>query len=66
MARKQVQKLAFTYEETAEAAGVSEALVRKLVASGKLEVVKINRCARIPRHALLRLCGEVPNERGRQ
>jgi excisionase family DNA binding protein len=54
---KAVEKLAFTYGETADAAGISVGLVRQLVANGKLEMVKINRCARIPRHALLALCG---------
>jgi excisionase family DNA binding protein len=52
-----VKQLAFTYREAAQTAEVSESLIRKLVATGKLEMVKINRCARIPRHALIRLCG---------
>ena len=54
---KQGQKLAFTYRETAEAAGISVPMVRKQVREGKLEAVKIGRCVRIPRHAVMRLCG---------
>ena len=61
---EQHEKLAFTYSETAWAAGISPALVRKLVATGKLEKVKIGRCARIPRHAVLRLCGTLSGEAG--
>jgi excisionase family DNA binding protein len=59
MEKKQVEQLAFTYGEAARAASVSKPLIRKLVASGKLDVIHINRCARIPRQALLRLCGAV-------
>jgi len=60
----QQEKLAYTYHETALAAGISVALVRKLVATGKLEKIKIGRCARIPRHAVLRLCGALSGEAG--
>jgi excisionase family DNA binding protein len=52
------EKLAYTYAESAEAAGISPAFVRKLVAEGKLKKIKIGRCARIPRSELQRLCGE--------
>jgi excisionase family DNA binding protein len=62
-ARDPVMQMAFTYGEAARAAGVSEALIRKLVATGKLRMVKINRCARIPRYALVRLCGGTTNEK---
>lgn len=51
------EKLAYTYIETAKMAGVSVGLVRKLVRTGQLERIKIARCARIPRHAALQLCG---------
>jgi len=64
--KQSVVQMAFTYGEAARVAGVSEALIRKLVANGKPKMVKINRCARIPRHALLRLCGGSPIEGGRQ
>jgi hypothetical protein len=53
----QQEKLAYTYHETGIAAGVSAALVRKLVAAGKLERIRIGACSRIPRHAVLKLCG---------
>ncbi len=64
--KARVMQMAFTYGEAARAAGVSEALIRKLVATGKLRMVKINRCVRIPRHALVRLCGGTTRERGGQ
>ena len=50
-------KLAFTYQETARTAGISVAMVRKLVKDEKLRAIAIGRCRRIPRHAVLRLCG---------
>ena len=52
-----VEKLAFSYRETAKAAGISESMVRKLVRAGKLEAVRIGRARRVSREALLRLCG---------
>jgi excisionase family DNA binding protein len=51
------EKMAFTYRETAEAAGISVPMVMKLVRTGKLECIRIGRCVRIPRHAVLQLCG---------
>ncbi len=63
-AKQPLMQMAFTYGEAARVAGVSEALIRKLVANGKLRMVKINRCARIPRNALLRLCGGSSGESG--
>ncbi len=51
------EKLTFTYAEAAKVAGISVSLVRKLVANGQLQKIKIGRCARVPRRALLRLCG---------
>lgn len=56
------EKLAYTYDEAADMAGVSIALVRKLVRNGNLERIKIGRCTRVPRHALLALCG-VPGKK---
>jgi excisionase family DNA binding protein len=61
---QQRRKLAFTYDEVASAAGISPALVRKLVASGKLERIKIGRCSRIPLHAVLCLCGALKSGEG--
>jgi excisionase family DNA binding protein len=54
---EQNEKLAFTYQETARAANISVAMVRKLVRTKQIEAVQIGRCVRIPRHALLKLCG---------
>ena len=51
------ERLTFTYQETARAANISEAMVRKLVRAKMLEAIRIGRCVRIPRHALLKLCG---------
>ena len=58
------ERLAYTYHETAQAAHISVAMVRKLAGNGKLKVIKIGRCARIPRDEVLRLCGV--QERGNQ
>jgi excisionase family DNA binding protein len=52
-----IEKLVFTYGEAAEAAGISVPMVMKLVRLGKLESIRIGRCVRIPRHAVLLLCG---------
>ncbi len=52
------ERLAFTYKEAAHAASISEPMVRKLVRAKQLEVVRIGRCVRIPKDALLRLCGQ--------
>ena len=60
----EVQKLAFTYSETAHAAGLSPSMVRKLVRLGKLEAIRIGRSVRIPHRAVLRLCGENPETAG--
>jgi excisionase family DNA binding protein len=51
------ERLAFTYQEAALAANISVPMVRKLVRTKQLEAVKIGRLVRIPRAALLRLCG---------
>jgi len=50
-------RLAFSMEETGEAAGVSKRMVRRLVKDGRLEAVRIGRAVRIPREAVMRLCG---------
>ena len=57
MSNSQAEKMLFTYDEAAALAGVSAALIRKLVAAGTLEKIKVGRAARIPRHALMVLCG---------
>ena len=51
------ERLAFTYDETAKAAHISRGKVIKMVKNHELEAVRIGRCVRIPRHAVLRLCG---------
>ena len=53
----QTDKLLFTFAEAGEIANVSPSLLRKLVRNKQLEVVKISRTVRVPRHELLRLCG---------
>ena len=53
----EVEALAFTYGQVARAANVSERTVRNLVRNGRLKVVHIGRAARVPRPAMLRLCG---------
>lgn len=47
----------FPHLESARATGVCVGLVRKMVRAGELEAIKIGRWVRIPRHALLKLCG---------
>ena len=46
-----------TTRQVARASSLSEAFIRKLGQTGKLEVVRIGRAVRIPRRALLKLCG---------
>lgn len=50
-------KLLLTYDEAADALSLSRTMISKLVRTGRLEVVHIGRAVRVPRHALLRLCG---------
>jgi len=47
----------FRVRQAAEVASVSEQLLRKLIRSRRLAVVRIGRSVRIPRGELLRLCG---------
>jgi excisionase family DNA binding protein len=59
--------LAFTYKQVARAANLSERTVRKLVRSGQLAVVHIGRAARVPKPAVLQLCGiERPRPESRE
>ena len=51
------ERLAFTYDETARVAKISRGKVIKMVKNHELEAIRIGRCVRIPRHAVLRLCG---------
>ena len=44
-----------TYGQSARLLGLSVSMVRKLVRTGRVEVVRIGRCARIPRVALMEL-----------
>jgi len=60
------RRLAFSYEETAQAAGISKRMVRRLVKDGRLKAVRIGRAVRIPRHAILQLCGASGEADGRR
>ena len=51
------ERLAFTYTEAARAINVSEATIRKMVRSGRIDVIKVGRCRRIPIRAFRQLCG---------
>jgi excisionase family DNA binding protein len=57
LADSNTARLTFTCQETADAAHISEGMVRKLIREKKLEAVYIGRAVRIPRHAVLLLCG---------
>ncbi len=50
-------QLLFTFEEAARLANVSRSMIRKLARTGRLDVVHVGRCVRIPRRAVLGLCG---------
>jgi excisionase family DNA binding protein len=50
-----VESPVLTYREAARTARVSERTMRKLIRDGKLSAVRIGKCVRIPREALLRL-----------
>jgi excisionase family DNA binding protein len=43
-----VEKLAYTYEEAAQALAVSKSTIKRQVGLGKLDVVSIGRARRIP------------------
>jgi excisionase family DNA binding protein len=47
-------QLFFTYREAAAACRLSESMIRKLVRSQRLKVVKFGRCVRIPIDELIR------------
>ena len=49
-------KLLLTFAETGRALNCSPALIRKLVRSGRMKVVHLGRCVRIPHEEILRLC----------
>jgi excisionase family DNA binding protein len=51
------EKLLFTFGDVSRLAEISESMVRKLVRTGQIEVVRIGRSVRVPRQELLRLCG---------
>ena len=52
-----LEQLNYTFEQSAELLCVSKSLLRKLASTGRLRVVRIGRCVRIPRDELLRLSG---------
>jgi excisionase family DNA binding protein len=53
-----VNRELYTYGEAAEMLSVCVSTVRKLVAEGKLKIVRLGRAVRIPRSEILRLIGE--------
>lgn len=53
--------LAYTIREAAQALGVSERTVRRAIAAGKLRVVRIGRCVRVPSDSVSALLS-APNE----
>lgn len=46
------ERFALTIREAAQALGVSERTVRRAVAAGKLRVVRIGRCVRVPQDSI--------------
>jgi excisionase family DNA binding protein len=44
---RQMEKLVFTCQEVAKAAGISIPLVRKLIRERRLKAVRIGRCVRV-------------------
>ena len=51
MDNQPVAKLLNTIEEAAEELGIGRSMVYQLIRQGELQVVKIGRCARIPRES---------------
>lgn len=51
------RRLVFTVPDVAVAAGISTPMVRKLIRQGLLPVVRIGRCVRVTRSAVMTLCG---------
>ena len=51
------EKLLFTTQETSKITGLSPSLIKKLARQQQLNIVRIGRLVRVPRHELLRLCG---------
>ena len=54
--------LLYTTKQAAEAGSFSDSFIRKLIAKRRLQVVRVGRCVRIPRAALMRLCGVANQE----
>ena len=52
------EKLTYTCQEAALAAGISLPMIRKLIRKKKLHAIKIGRCVRIPVISLQRLLRE--------
>ena len=50
--------LLLTIVRSAEVLDVSESTVHRMVKRGQLPTVRVGRSVRIPRHAVLELCGE--------
>ena len=51
------RQLNYTFAESARALRVSVSLLRKMARAGRIKVVHIGRCVRVPREELLRLSG---------
>jgi len=45
-----------TFNEASDALRISPGMLRKLIRNGQLQVVRIGRSVRVPRHEVLRLC----------
>jgi excisionase family DNA binding protein len=58
-----VDKLLLSPEEVAEALSVSRSKVYELLASGRLDSVKIGRCRRVVQSVLLRFVDELQEAR---
>ena len=58
-------KMLLTLREVSECANISVGMTRKLIRKGELECVRIGRCVRVSKMALLRLCEtKQPNAAG--
>ena len=62
----EVSRLLMKLDEASDALSVSPAMLRKLVRSGQLEVVRIGRAVRVPKRELMRLCGAVDQTEAKQ
>ena len=54
---EKIERLLFTFQETAFALGVCERTARNLVARGELRAVRIGRSVRVPLEEIRRIAG---------